>query len=237
MSRILLTGATGFVGMEVLARLLEETDHEVICVVRGDAEARLDQVLATLYSDGAPHRDRVTAIPGDLTGDVASPGSVDVVCHCAASISFDLPLEEARTINVEGTRTMLRVARESGARRFVHVSSLAAREPPGALAHFTTALARGPPSSATRKSSPYPLHSDWMRSRRRADRAPLTAAIHASSSGMTSPCVDELRLGVARGGRVVWRRRLSGVPISRRMRRRSGVVRRAAALRHLRALP
>jgi long-chain acyl-CoA synthetase len=122
-SRVLLTGATGFVGMEVLARLLEETDHEVVCVVRGDAEARLDQVLATLYSDGTPHRDRVTAVPGDLTGDVASPGPVDVVCHCAASISFDLPLEEARTINVEGTRTMLRVARENGARRFVHVST------------------------------------------------------------------------------------------------------------------
>jgi thioester reductase-like protein len=114
---VLLTGATGFLGMEVLARLLERTDHEVVCVVRGDADARLEEVLATLYSDGTPHRDRVQAIAGDLTGDVAAPGPVDVVCHCAASISFDLPLDEARAINVEGTRAVLRLAREAGAGR------------------------------------------------------------------------------------------------------------------------
>ena len=120
---MLLTGATGFLGMEVLARLLERTDHDVVCVVRGDAEARLEEVLATLYSDGTPHRDRVQAIAGDLTGDVAAPGPVDIVCHCAASISFDLPLDEARAINVEGTRAVLRLAREAGARRFVHVST------------------------------------------------------------------------------------------------------------------
>jgi long-chain acyl-CoA synthetase len=65
----------------------------------------------------------VSAVAGDLTGDVLSPGPVDVVCHCAASISFDLPLQQARAINVEGTRQVLRIARESGARRFVHVST------------------------------------------------------------------------------------------------------------------
>ena len=47
--------------------------------------------------------------------------------HCAASISFDLPLDEARAINVEGTRAGARLrARGAGARRlerFVHVST------------------------------------------------------------------------------------------------------------------
>jgi long-chain acyl-CoA synthetase len=122
-SRVLLTGATGFLGMEVLARLLERTDHDVVCVIRGDADARLEEVLATLYSEGTPHRDRVEAVAGDLTGGIASTGPIDIVCHCAASITFDLPLDEARSINVEGTRQMLRIARESGARRFVHVST------------------------------------------------------------------------------------------------------------------
>jgi long-chain acyl-CoA synthetase len=123
MSRVLLTGATGFLGMEVLARLLERTDHEVVCVIRGDADARLEEVLATLYSEGTPQRDRVEAVAGDLTGGIADPGPVDVVCHCAASITFDLPLDQARSINVEGTRQMLRIARECGASRFVHVST------------------------------------------------------------------------------------------------------------------
>jgi len=128
MSRVLLTGATGFLGMEVLARLLERTDREVLCLVRARdaeaAEARLDSVLATLYRDASRYRDRVRALPGDLTAGIDPPDEpVDVVCHCAASISFDLPLEEAREINVEGTRAMLDLARTAGARRFVHVST------------------------------------------------------------------------------------------------------------------
>jgi nucleoside-diphosphate-sugar epimerase len=128
MSRVLLTGATGFLGMEVLARLLERSDHEVVCVVRAAdraaAEERLDGVLAKLYRDASPHRDRVRALPGDLTSGVEAPdGEIDVVCHCAASIAFDLPLDEAREINVDGTRTMLELARAAGARRFVHVST------------------------------------------------------------------------------------------------------------------
>ena len=47
--------------------------------------------------------------------------------HCAASISFDLPLEEARQINVEGTREVIGFAREAKALgrldRFLHVST------------------------------------------------------------------------------------------------------------------
>jgi nucleoside-diphosphate-sugar epimerase len=125
---ILLTGATGFLGMEVLARLLERTEREVVCLVRARdaeaAEARLDGVLAALYRDPSPYRGRVRALPGDLTSGVEAPGEdIEVVCHCAASISFDLPLEEAREINVEGTRAMIELARAAGARRFVHVST------------------------------------------------------------------------------------------------------------------
>jgi long-chain acyl-CoA synthetase len=47
--------------------------------------------------------------------------------HCAASIAFDLPLDEARRINVEGTREVIGFARECKAlgrlERFVHVST------------------------------------------------------------------------------------------------------------------
>ena len=125
---ILLSGATGFLGMEVLARLLERTDRKVMCVVRAAdhdaAEERLDGVLGALYRDPSPYRARVQALHGDLTSGVREPEEpVDVVCHCAASITFDLPLEEARETNVDGTRAMLALARDAGARRFVHVST------------------------------------------------------------------------------------------------------------------
>jgi thioester reductase-like protein len=137
---VFLTGATGFLGMEVLARLLERGDREVLALVRAPdrpaAEQRLDGILRTLWRDPEPYRHLVRAVPGDLT----SPGlglppaeraalaeDVGAILHCAASISFDLPLDEARAINVEGTREVIGFAREAKAlgrlERFVHVST------------------------------------------------------------------------------------------------------------------
>jgi thioester reductase-like protein len=137
---VFLTGATGFLGMEVLARLLERGDREVIALVRAADEAgardRLDGVLRTLWRDPSLYRDRVRPLAGDVTRDglaispadrVALNEEVGVVLHCAASIAFDLPIEEARAINVEGTREVIGFARECKAlgrlERFVHVST------------------------------------------------------------------------------------------------------------------
>ena len=137
---LFLTGATGFLGMEVLARLLEAGDRRVVVLVRAAddraAEDRLYGVLNTLWRDPTPYQANVRAVAGDVT----SPGlgldqttrtalaeEVGAVLHCAASISFDLPVEEARTINVEGTREVIGFARECKAlgrlERFVHVST------------------------------------------------------------------------------------------------------------------
>ena len=137
---VLLTGATGFLGMEVLARLLERDDRDVVCLVRarddGGARERLDDVLATLFDDPEPYRGRARAVAGDVTRAglgidpvqrTALAEEVGSVLHCAASITFDLPLEEARAINVEGTREVIGFAREAKAlgrlERFVHVST------------------------------------------------------------------------------------------------------------------
>jgi long-chain acyl-CoA synthetase len=137
---VFLTGATGFLGMEVLAQLLEQGEREVVCLVRAadDAAAseRLDGVLARLFDDPEPYRRRARAVAGDVTrpglgidGAVRTELAEDVgaVLHCAASITFDLPLEEARAINVEGTREVIGFAREAQSlgrlERFVHVST------------------------------------------------------------------------------------------------------------------
>jgi nucleoside-diphosphate-sugar epimerase len=119
---VLLTGATGFVGMEVLARLLERGD-DVVVLVRGDAGRRTQEVLRTLGDRHAPAR--VRAIAGDLAEPGLSvPGDVTEIVHCAASISFSLPLDEARRINVDGTRRVLDAAhRLPRLRRLVHVST------------------------------------------------------------------------------------------------------------------
>jgi thioester reductase-like protein len=134
---VFLTGATGFLGMEVLARLMERGDRSVVALVRAQDDAaaatRLDGVMAKLWRDPSPYRERVRAVAGDVTspGLGMDPltrrsvaGGTGAVLHCAASITFDLPLDEARLINVEGTREVVGFAREvSGLERFIHVST------------------------------------------------------------------------------------------------------------------
>jgi thioester reductase-like protein len=137
---ILLTGATGFVGMAVLARLLEHTDREVVVMVRAasrsQADARLNAVLGSVFDAPERHRRRVRAVCGDLTATGLGLGAdrewlveeVGEVVHGAASVAFDLPLSESRSINVEGTRQVLDLAedcaaRGEGLRRITYVST------------------------------------------------------------------------------------------------------------------
>jgi thioester reductase-like protein len=137
---VLLTGVTGFLGMELLARYLERTDRTVYTLVRAEsqqaADTRLRSVLDRLLGDTEAYVHRVVALRGDL----CQPGlgltaarreqlaeAVSDVVHCAASISFELPLQEARDINVEGTRRLLELAAlaqcRGGLRSFSHVST------------------------------------------------------------------------------------------------------------------
>jgi len=138
---VLLTGATGFVGMELLARYLERTERPVFTIVRaGSDEAareRIDAVLENLFGySGGRYGDRVTAIAGDMTAPRLGldPACWDwlaaestMIVHCAASVSFGLSLEEARAINVEGTRRMLELAGRAqelgGLERYAQVST------------------------------------------------------------------------------------------------------------------
>ncbi|HEX4281981.1 MAG TPA: SDR family oxidoreductase [Solirubrobacteraceae bacterium] len=121
---VLLTGATGFVGMELLARYLERSERSILTIVRArtdeDARERIDAVLENLfgYRAGA-YADRVTALAGDMTAPRLGLDSLrwdwlaaqsTMIVHCAASVSFGLSLDEARAINVEGTRRMLQLA-------------------------------------------------------------------------------------------------------------------------------
>jgi nucleoside-diphosphate-sugar epimerase len=106
MGAVLLTGATGFVGKEILDRFLNR-GRQVYALVRAPddraAEARL-----------APHAN-LTALAGDIEkpglGLAAPPEDVSTIVHCAASVSFDLSLEESRRVNVDGTRHVLDVAK------------------------------------------------------------------------------------------------------------------------------
>ena len=137
---LLLTGATGFVGMAVLARILERTDRRVVVMVRArsqpEADARLAALMRSLCAEPGRYMRRVTAMCGDLTATGLGLGEaretiaehVGEIIHGAASVSFNLPLAQSRAINVEGTRRVLElahdcVARGQGLRRMTYVST------------------------------------------------------------------------------------------------------------------
>src|SRR3954452_17499734 len=134
---LLLTGATGFLGGQILARQLERSDRHVHAVVRaadeGQAGARLEGVMASIYGSPDAYSDRLTAVPGDLTepGLGLEPRRLDElaeqvtdVVHAAASVSFSDPIDGARAINVDGTRRVLELAERCGRLRlFSYVST------------------------------------------------------------------------------------------------------------------
>lgn len=109
---ILLTGATGLLGGEVLARILARTDRTVVALVR-----------RPLHFE----HPRLKLLMADLTEDAPLPTPdvpISQVIHCAASVSFTLPIEEQREINVDGTRRLLELAATfPSLERFMHVST------------------------------------------------------------------------------------------------------------------
>jgi nucleoside-diphosphate-sugar epimerase len=117
--RVLVTGATGFVGSHI-AQAFVEAGYEVRCGVRASSDLRW---ISGLPVEHAPLD--LTARPEDLPRAVEN---VDLVIH-AAGITRARRAEDYYSINAEGTRRLAVAALGTGVRRFVLISSLAARGP------------------------------------------------------------------------------------------------------------
>jgi len=114
MTVLAITGATGFVGSVLLDQAIA-AGHQVRALTRRQQGLR----PGVTWIDGALDRsDTLAALVRDA----------DAVVHVAGAVSAP---DRAGFIagNVEGTRAMLTATRLAGVRRFVHVSSLSAREP------------------------------------------------------------------------------------------------------------
>jgi nucleoside-diphosphate-sugar epimerase len=111
-TRVLVTGATGFIGGRLLERLVIEEGATVRALVRDFSRA--------------PRIARfpIEMVPGDITSHAAVDAAVagcDYVFHCAYGSSGDDPQRKSTTVC--GTETVLDAARRHGCRRVVHVST------------------------------------------------------------------------------------------------------------------
>ncbi|MCW3848279.1 NAD(P)-dependent oxidoreductase [Sphingomonas sp. LB-2] len=114
MSILAITGGTGFVGSRLIALALE-AGHRVRALTRREQAAR----------------EGISWVQGDLQDRPALARlaeGADAVIHVAGVVNA--PDRAGFALgNIEGTANMLAAAEGAGVRRFVHVSSLAAREP------------------------------------------------------------------------------------------------------------
>lgn len=130
MSTVLLTGASGFLGLHTLQQLLD-AGHHVRAYVR--SPQRLE---ANLLPFGIELEDsRIEVAQGDMTsvsGVRTAAEGCDAVVHTAATFSYKRrDRERMARENSAGTRTILEAGAEAGARALVHVSSTVALVHPG----------------------------------------------------------------------------------------------------------
>jgi NAD(P)-dependent dehydrogenase (short-subunit alcohol dehydrogenase family) len=123
----LVTGATGFIGRNLVHQLLKR-EGDVYVLVRPQSRDRLEEMIAATPGAGG----RVKAIEGDITKpgcDVAAEARAALkgaeVYHLAAVYDLEASEEDNRRANVDGTRNVVDLANTVEAGRFHHVSSIA----------------------------------------------------------------------------------------------------------------
>ncbi len=126
---VLLTGATGYLGIHVLKELIEREDVPVIwCIVRAQntdkAERRLKGLLFYYYANNYKELfgKRLRIVLGDVTQPIKVDGHVDTVFNCAAIVKHFSNGTEIEDVNIGGAVNCIRFCLETGA-RLIHIST------------------------------------------------------------------------------------------------------------------
>jgi len=138
-SRLLLTGATGFLGVRLLERLLRNDPHlEVVCLVRGDNHRHArDRLFAILAQQSTQLSKQQAARISVCVGSIEEPkfgttkgqyaclaDSVDHIVHSAAWVNSILSYEQLREVNLLGTLNVAIFATTGVFKRIDAISTL-----------------------------------------------------------------------------------------------------------------
>ncbi len=134
---LLITGATGFLGAFLLADLLRQTQADIYCLVRASSvqagQQRLERALASYLVWDESLRQRIIAVPGDVTRpwlglDVEQfdilADCINEIYHCGAQVNLLYPYPLLAATNVHGTRNILHLATTMRLKPVHYISTL-----------------------------------------------------------------------------------------------------------------
>ncbi|MGD9394447.1 MAG: NAD(P)-dependent oxidoreductase [Dehalococcoidia bacterium] len=113
---ILVTGATGYLGAEVVHALLGNREHRLSALVR--RQKKFQRLFQWCRADSQ----RLIPVQADIGQLQRLPPDIDTIIHTAA-FRFDSDLAEAQKVNIEGTANLLRLAADANVKRFIFTSS------------------------------------------------------------------------------------------------------------------
>lgn len=133
---ILLAGATGYLGIHILADFLDNDNGIAFCLVRGknqeDSEQRLNDLLKFYFNDKYRNTNRIVVICADLQKEKFDLNDeeydvlideIDTVINCAASVKHYGSYKYFYEANVETTKRLIEFCKEADA-KLIHTSTL-----------------------------------------------------------------------------------------------------------------
>ena len=110
---VFVTGAGGFVGRALLAKLIHAGHRVTALLLEGESAEGIEPAAKL--------------IRGDITRAASLQGIIDdhdAVVHLAGAVGYGQQWSRCVEVNVEGTRNIAQEAARAGARRFIHMSSV-----------------------------------------------------------------------------------------------------------------
>ena len=132
LGNVLLTGATGYLGIHILRELIDSDAENIYCLVRGKNEEaaanRLRTLLFYYFSDAFKDLfgKRLHIVLGDVTSDFAEGLQVDTIFNCAAIVKHFSEGTEIEDVNIGGAQRCVDYCVKTGA-KLVHVSTASTR--------------------------------------------------------------------------------------------------------------